>query len=308
MIIKIMKKMRRSFILAAACLLCLCACGPKRAKVAPIDLAVGSPDISLKTDYAVFGLLGDVKSVQYENGEELVFSDKGHARKPRIFQRSYDRNTRYDGRPDGVVKSVFDSLGRVIAQEEFRVKRAYTYKGNAYYPVSMTVSVLDSLNNTQESTVEFSYNKNDFDDHGNWTARKENGATVTRTIEYHPDPYALSIDKAYGCPKAVARAFYKGEVTGNADLALSTYPYNMRKVMRLSAEKRQEMWDTQDQEKTRIVKYRIKGTKKGKVEGTPVVYVRTKVTLANGKSHTETIRCHKEKDGCWYRDNYLLNE
>lgn len=306
---KIMKK-----VLIAACLLCLAACGTKEPDNQ--SLAVGSPDINFKTDRAWYGLLGNVQTVRYgkigTSSNALRFSEDGKSRQPLYMKVKFEDRRRVELRldRDPMVNTTFDKLGRVseVHYDKSKKTENYSYVGNAYYPSEKKTTVVDSLGWKTVKTVKYTYDKNDFDECGNWLRRTENGDTVVRRISYFPDPYAIANKAKYGSAKEVARAFYEAEIARDAEKALSTYEYGFRRLSRMTARDKQEIYEGQDVDKTNIARFSIKGTERITFDDHPVTAVKTKITLDNGRSYTQTIHCYKGTDNNWYRDKFAMNE
>ncbi len=299
----------KKVLFAAACLLCLAACGTKEPNYQA--LAVGSPDIDITTDRAWYGLLGNVQTVRYKDSS-LRFTEEGDLRRPVYVKVGMHGRTRKEMRLDmnALVNSTFDELGRISEIETNDKKKTitYTYEGNAYYPVKKETETVDSLGWKRLETVEYTYDKKDFDKHGNWLCRTENGDTVSRRISYHVDPYEIELDVRYRSAKDVAKAFYDAEVARDAEKALSTFEYQFRKQIHITVKDQQDIYQGQERDKTNVARYSIKGTEHQTIDNASFTDVKTKVTLDNGRSFTQTIRCYKAKDGNWYRNKYMLNE
>ena len=109
----------KKVLFAAACLLCLAACGTKEPNYQA--LAVGSPDIDITTDCAWYGLLGNVQTVRYK-GSSLRFTEEGNLRR---------------GITDSELREL---LGRYLlpAADEKRVKRKKKKDGAEDAPAAVS--------------------------------------------------------------------------------------------------------------------------------------------------------------------------
>ena len=299
----------KKVLFAVACLLCLAACGTKEPDNQ--SLAVGSPDINFKTDLAANGFLGKVHHVRYKKGGEgdIRFFEDGNLRNSPNVNTHFRERMRSDFRPGkGTAWSYFDELGRLAKFELKDSSITYKYDKNAYYPSSKTTVIKDSLGWKRERKVTYTYDKKDFDEHGNWLRRTENGDTVIRTIRYYPDPYEVTVKDLYKSPKEVAKAFYEGEIARDANKALSTYPHIVRVKSRMTVKDREAIYAAQEADKSNIEHFSIKGTEKFNENGRQGVAVKTKIRYQNGRKTTQTIHCFQGKDKNWYRDKFTMEE
>ena len=265
-------------------------------------LAVGSSSIDYRTDWALYGLLGPVESVTYENGDRkdvYTFNTKG-----KLIENSVER-TRFKGRVRTdettymtIINYTFDELGRVVSEAASDYNGTYEYEGDAYYPVKTAFAYYEPGDEEVEPEVHtFEYSPKDFDSHGNWLVRKNNGEKQKRVITYHADPYDLGKDPQFKTPKDVVDAMLKAEKKKDAVAYLQTYEYSTRKQMEMEPETVQKRYDSQ-KEDFDIRSYRI--TEVGEKDSRGLCEVTAEILRGNGNQEVWHYSVYQADNGFWY--------
>ena len=258
--------------------------------------AVGSSSINFKLDQAKFGLLGKVKTVTYDN-YSLQFSPHGYLNDNDETVTRFNGRVRTDAGLSGMSTYTFDDLGRVISMEGMDYKADYSYEGDNYYPSSMTETSYDEMGTESTVTYNYSYSRRDFDSEGNWTARKENGKKITRTIEYYPDPYKLDKEGRYTSPEAVLKANWKARIKQDAELFLSTYEYKIRKHYEMTVESQENNFFLAEENGFKVLKYHIMSIEmRGDNEAKATIFV----DYSGYESSDIVQSLYKADDGYWY--------
>lgn len=289
--------MKKAILLIAAALGILSACS-SGGSGSNISKAVGSASYDYRTDWAKYGLLGLVKTVEYD-GYSLVFSLAGR------LDDNDDPTTRFKGRVrtdngySGYAEYTFDDLGRLILQETNSYKATYTYEGDNFYPSSMVEESEDDYDCSIVKTEhQYTYSPKDFDKAGNWLARTDNGEKVSRKISYYDDPYAAELQSKFKTPEEAAQVMLKALKKLDAETYYSTLEYAFRKSMKMTLEdqrKRFEYLAKDDENRIRSFKIRevkIKFEKTAEVMVDEVHY--------DGTCWDSSYAVVLGKDGFWY--------
>lgn len=262
-----------------------------------MSLAVGSPSLNYKTDLAVYGLLGPVKTVKYEgNDYEYTFNQNG-----KLINGSVER-TRFKGRVRTdetsymtIINYTFDELGRVVSERASDYSADYVYEGNAYYPSSITNVFFEPGDDDPEPMNHiYEYKAKDFDEHGNWLARNDNGVKQARTITYHADPYDIGKQPHYKSAKDVITAMCKARVKGDARAYLGTIEYDTRKKMDMTVDTFEKRFE---EEKIKLKRFRVDEERvENEKESLVVVYE----YYDDGNQSKWVYGAKKGDDGFWY--------
>ena len=153
-----------------------------------MSLAVGSPDLDYKQDVAKFGLLGPVKTVCREDGALLLaFSKEGVADDNDEPATHFEGRVRCDTGFSGYSECEFDELGRIVREyAAWGYLGVYTYEGKNYFPSHKHEEISDEEDAPPQTVeIDYGYNPQDFDTHGNWLVRTVNGWEEKRIITYY---------------------------------------------------------------------------------------------------------------------------
>ena len=265
-------------------------------------LAVGSSSIDYHTDWALYGLLGPVESVTYEYGDRkdvYTFNTKG-----KLIANSVEK-TRFKGRVRTdetsymtIINYTFDELGRVVSEKASDYDGSYEYEGDAYYPVKTSFAYFEPGDDEVEPDVHtFEYNPKDFDEHGNWLVRKDNGEKQKRVITYHADPYDLGKAPQFKSAKEVTEAILKAEKNKDAKAYLNTYEYDVRKRLDMSVDFYQKNFDETSDDFS-IRSYRI--TEVGEKDSKDRSEVTATILRGSGKEEVWHYTVYQADNGLWY--------
>ena len=286
-----------AFIMAAA-IVSSCGNGGSEENM---SLAVGSTSLNYKTDLAVYGLLGPVKTVKYEgNDYEYTFNPKG-----KMIDGSVEK-TRFKGRVRTdetsymtIINYTFDELGRVVSERASDYSTDYVYEGDAYYPSSVSNVFFEPGDEDPEPVKHvYEYKAKDFDEHGNWLVRKDNGVRQARTITYHEDPYDIGKQPHYKTPKDVISAMCKGRQKKDVRMYLSTMEYSMRVYLGETVKSYEENEERLNRDPFYLKRYKVAEERmKGDDKCDVVVYE----IYDNDKQLKWVYQTHKGEDGYWYQ-------
>lgn len=300
-----MKNLLKLFLGAATALVALAGCsgGGSSSNMAQ---AVGSPSFDYRTDWARFGLLGMVKSVE-QNGYTMNFSAKGK------FDDNDEPRTRFKGRVrtdtgySGFAQYVFDDLGRLVEQSAEGYKATFVYEEDHFYPISKKEEIEDEFGDGTEIIEHaYTYKAKDFDEEGNWLARMDNGEKEVRVISYYEDPYAVKPQPYYKTPEEVAEAMLKAEKKGDAVAYYATLSYKDRKRYEIPLERYVGKFQAaQENDKHRLVSYKITEIE---MKSENMADLHVDKTYADGSVYEYEEMLTKGDDGYWYNGGLSSGE
>ena len=152
-----------------------------------MEKAVGSASIDYKTDWAQQGLLGRVKSVQFVGSDYVVqFTAEGKQIDGPAESTKFNGRVREDETCYCTFETYkFDKLGRVMSVYASDYSMEFKYEGNNYFPSELKSVYSEPGEELSEDIHKFVYDAKDFDAHGNWLSRLDNGEKQTRVIVYY---------------------------------------------------------------------------------------------------------------------------
>ena len=286
--------MKRTFLFAALVAL-LASCGGSEQNQ---ELAVGSKDLSIKKDQAIYGLLGPVKEVKGDEGQVLVFNEDGNLTESYVESTRYKGRTRIDEADFMQTVYKFDELGRVVSVSSPEYNATYTYSENAYYPDRLEETIMADYDEEPVALVhEYQYFAKKFDKYGNWLVRQDGEKKETRKITYYEPEKKDSADEDGGvtgdgadAARKVVEKRLKAMVKKDVKAYMATYSPEMLTELKAAGLTEDKVKKTLEDPDEHVKSYKITGVEQQQ-DGW---IVNTDLTLDDNSVEQCAFLCGKE--------------